>query len=216
VLAERKVPIVLAADRPVRELEELEEPLRRALGQVDSLPLSRPEWETRVAIFLDRAQGWGVELGPNVAASLASGIGDELDRLDAVLTRAMVLRRSERETVSLENARRTLAAGPLYPCRPLPETVLDVVARRFGLRPRDLRARDRTAPYTTARQLAAYLLRTRCGLSFPEIGKKLDRHYSTVLHAVRQTERRLAQDVSFSNLLGLVEKEVNLRTEKGN
>jgi chromosomal replication initiator protein DnaA len=215
VLAERNAPVVLSADRPITELAELSEPLHRALRNADSIPLSRPEWETRAAIFLDRAQGWGVELGAKVAGSLASGVGDELDRVDAVLTRAMVLRRSEQETVSLENARRTLSSGPLYPRRPPPEAIIDVTARRFALRPRDLRARDRTAPHTAARQVAAYLLRTRCGLSFPEIGKKLERHYSTALHAVRQTELRLGQDASFANLLGLIEKEVNLRMEKG-
>ena len=66
-----------------------------------------------------------------------------------------------------------------------------------------------------ARQIAAYLLRNRCGLSFPEIGRKLDRHYTTALHAVQRSEARLGKETSFASLVGVIEKEVTLRTEKG-
>jgi chromosomal replication initiator protein len=214
-LSQHGAPVVVTADRPLAQLPELGRTLQLALDATDSVALAAPEWETRVAIFLDRALGWGVQLGTNVAAALASGIGDGLHRLDVVLTRAMVLRRSEEESVDLEHARRTLAPGPLYGRPPSPEVVLDVVARRFGVRVRDIRARDRTTSRTTARQIAAYLLRNRCGLSFPEIGRKLDRHYTTALNAVQRSEARLGKEASFASLVGVIEKEVTLRTERG-
>jgi chromosomal replication initiator protein len=213
--SERGAPVVVTADRPICELTDLGKPLRHALRDATSAALQAPEWETRVAIFLDRALGWGVNLGANIAAALASGIGEDLHRLDVVLTRAMVLRRSEEEPVDLEHARRTLAPGPLYGRAPSPDVVLEVVARRFGLRVREIRIQDRTATRTTARQIAAYLLRNRCGLSFPEIGRKLDRHYTTALHAVQRSEARLGREASFASLVGLIEKEVTLRTDRG-
>jgi chromosomal replication initiator protein len=213
--SERGAPVVVTANRPLSELTDLGNPLRHALRDATAATLQAPEWETRVAIFLDRAHDWGANLGANIAAVLASGIGEDLHRLDVVLTRAMVLRRSEEEPVDLEHARRTLAPGALYGRAPSPDVVLEVVARRFGLRTREIRTQDRTAARTTARQIAAYLLRNRCGLSFPEIGRKLDRHYTTAINAVQRSETRLGREASFASLLGLIEKEVTLRTERG-
>jgi chromosomal replication initiator protein len=214
-LAERNTPVIVGADRPLTTSSAVGKALGPALRGAHSVALRKPEWETRVAIFLDRARDWGVHLGTNIAAALASGIGEDLHRLDIVMTRAMLLRRSEEEPLDLEHARRTLAPGALYGRPPSPEVILDVVARRFGLRVREIRARDRNASRSMARQVAAYLLRTRCGLSFPEIGRKLDRHYTTVLNAVQRSEARLGEDASFASLLGLIEKEVILRTERG-
>lgn len=106
-------------------------------------------------------------------------------------------------------------AGPLRTACPTPEVVLEVVARQFGLRVRDLRAPDRSKPRTQARHLGAYLLRTRCGLSYPEIGRRLDRDHSTALYGVRRTEERLTRDASLASLLGIVEKELVSRAERG-
>ena len=112
--SKRHAPVIVTADRPLAELIDLGTALRDALANSNSVTLEAPEWETRVAIFLERARGWGVQLNTNVAGVLASGIGEDLHRLDVVLSLSMVLRRSEEERVDLEHARRTLAPGPLY------------------------------------------------------------------------------------------------------
>ncbi|MEE8558170.1 MAG: DnaA/Hda family protein [Myxococcota bacterium] len=215
ILRERQCPVVLATDRPPEQLRNLGHGLDRLLRAATVSQLSQPEWETRVAVFLDRARSWGVDLRSDVAAALATGIGPDLARIDAVLTRCMLLRRTEVEGVDLEHTRRALAPGPLYAECPAPELVLDVVARHYGLRTRDLRGTERTEPKRTARRLAAYLLRVRCGLSFPQIGRQLGRHHTTVLHAVRETERRLGIEASLTGQLALLEKEIAARGEQG-
>jgi chromosomal replication initiator protein len=213
-LAERGAPVILVADRPRTELTGVGDELGHALRHADSVELSVPEWETHTAIFIDRARGWNVQLGASVAGALASGIAEDLRKVDIILTRSMLLRRTESEGLELEHARRALAPGALYSKKPSPDVILDVVARHFGLRVRDLRAPDRTAKRATARQAAAYLLRTRSGLSLTEIGRRIGRHHSTALYSVNRSIERLEGDASWSSLLSLVEKEIILRTEK--
>jgi chromosomal replication initiator protein len=215
VLQSRGSPVVLSTNCPPDQLQHLGKNMDTVLRSARVARLSQPEWETRVAVFLDRALSWGIDLRGDVASTLATGIGDELWRVDPVLTRCMLLRRTESEGVDLEHTRRALAPGPLYAERPAPELVLDVVARHYGLRVRDLKGTDRTEPLRTARCLAAYLLRVRCGLSFPQIGRQLDRHHTTMLHAVRQAETRFGVEASLTGQLTLLEKEIISRGEKG-
>lgn len=213
-LRDRAVPILFATEQPPELLSEMGQDLRRALEGVRSMALDPPDWETRTAIVLDRARAWGVQLTANVAGSLASGIGTNLAQLDRVITRAMLLRRDQ--DLDLEHVRRALAAGPVFSGIPAPEIVLEVISRHYGLRVRDLRGPRRTAMHTASRHLAAYVLRTRCGLSFPKIGRCIGRHHSTAIHGVRKIERSLSEDGSLASLLGLVEKELSLRSEKDN
>jgi chromosomal replication initiator protein len=206
--------LILASDLPADALSALGAAFRDAIDAARTVKLAPPEWETRVAIFFDRASAWGVELGADVASTLATGVGDDLHRVDAVLTRLMLLRRGEHGEADVDLARRALSSGPLDSPSPSPEAILDAVARRFGLRRRDLRAPGRTGGPAAARQLAAYLLRTRCGLSLPEIGRRLGRHHTSALSSVRSAQRKLRHDASFASLVALVEKEILARGEK--
>jgi chromosomal replication initiator protein len=207
-------PLILASDLPAEALSALGAAFRDAIGTAWTVELAPPEWETRVAILFDRASAWGVELGADVASTLATGVGEDLHRLDAVLTRLMLLRRGEHGDADVDLARRALSSGPLHSPSPSPETILDVVARRFGLRRRDLRAPGRTGGPAAARQLAAYLLRTHCALSLPQIGRRLGRHHTSALSSVRSAQRKLRHDASFAGLVALVEKEILASGEK--
>ena len=214
ILHQRGAPVALSTDRPPGELRHLGKNLEGILRSATTVRLSRPEWETRVAIFLDRARAWGLDLRSDVASTLTTEIGEELSRIDPILTRCMLLRPPDLDGVELEHARRALAPGPLYAYRPAPELVLDVVARHYGLRMRDLKGSNRMEPLRTARRLASYLLRVRCGLSFPEIGRRLGRHHTTALNAVRQTQRHLGDDATLAGQLALIEKEIVSRAER--
>jgi hypothetical protein len=63
--------------------------------------------------------------------------------------------------------------------------VLDAVGRHLGIDTGTLRGRDRTARVVGARWAAILLLRDRCRLSYRAIGKLVERHHPTVIHALR-------------------------------
>ena len=94
--------------------------------------------------------------------------------------------------------------------------VLGLVARHFGLRVRDLSSASRSPRIAMPRQIAMYLVRRHCGLSYPEIGQRFGRHHTTVLHACRRVEGHLAGSGGVASAIRLLEKEVeSLRDERG-
>jgi chromosomal replication initiator protein len=75
------------------------------------------------------------------------------------------------------------------------EEVIRTVAKRYGLKPTDLKSPKRAKPITQARQIAMYLCRELTNESFPEIGSRFGgRDHATVIHAVNKVTGQLEAD----------------------
>ncbi len=206
--------VTLSADRPAETLTGLMDPLRKRLIEAVGLRLTPPEWETRVAIVLERATRWGIPMYPEVASFLVGELGHDLSRLDAILTRLMIHPTSESGLMDVNLVRRALTQDHRS-TRPIsPDAVIELVARHFNLKQSDLRTASRSPRVTTPRQIAMYLVRRHCSLSFPEIARRFRRHHTTALHACRQIDTKRDQQGSLRAALVLLEKELLLLGEE--
>ena len=215
LLEERGIPIGVALPKPPARCLGLIEPLRKRLGRLESIAVRPPEWETRVAIVLARTRRWGIEPKPEIAALLATGLRGNLSRLDALLTRLMSQSSWPSGLEDPEAVKHLLNHATDPPLRVTPEDVMSAVSRQFNLRPRDLRSADRSPRITTPRQIAMYLVRRHCGLSYPEIGRKFNKHHTTALHSDRVVQNHLGENASLRAAVLLVEKELMRVTEDG-
>jgi|GEM_PF-1177766 len=214
-LRKTRAQVVLTARHSLSQLEQIQKPLRDQLATGVSLELRTPEWETRVAIVLDRIARWGVEARPEVASEIVSHLGVSLQRLDALLTTLMTQPQRRECVANPALVRRLLAQGPRQTAPASPESILALVIRHFNLRASDLRTGTRTPRITAPRQIAMYLLRIHCRLSFPEIGQRLHRHHTTAMYAFRKIERQREENASLHATLSLLEKELLMVSTPG-
>ena len=209
------VPIVLSASRRAERVQNLIAPLHEQLQAGISLELAAPEWETRVAIVLDHIQRWQVAAAPEVASYLAGELRSDLRRIDAVVTRLLTHPSCKTGLSDLEVVRHLLEDSPGHRIKVTPESVISTVARHFNLRQRDLRSSSRSRRIASPRQIAMYLIREHCALSYPEIGRRFGRHHTTALHSVRMVKRRLDDSGALRAAVALLEKELLRRLEEG-
>jgi chromosomal replication initiator protein len=99
--------------------------------------------------------------------------------------------------------------------RVAPEDVLNAVSQQFNVRPRDLRSSNRSPRVTLPRQIAMYLVRRHCGLSYPAIGRRFGKHHTTALHSDRVVQNQLGENASLRAAVLLVEKELMRVSEEG-
>lgn len=71
-----------------------------------------------------------------------------------------------------------------------PCNVIAAVCALYGVTEEMLRGKRRTAYLARVRQICAFLLRSRSGLSYPEIGHTLNRDHSTMIYACREIAAR--------------------------
>jgi chromosomal replication initiator protein len=150
-----------------------------------------------------------------VAAFLAGRSRSNLGGLDALLTRLMSRSASVRSLEDLELVRHLLSDAAERLVRVTPEDVLTAVSRHFNVRVRELRSSNRSPRITTPRQIAMYLVRRHCNLSYPEIGRRFHRHHTTALHSDRVIQEQLSENASLRAAVLLVEKELARVSEEG-
>jgi chromosomal replication initiator protein len=208
--------LVLVTSRSSPDQQQgLEQSMRTRLNAGTPLELRLPEWETRVAIVLERISQWEVEAHPDVAELIVSKLGDDMSRLDALITRLLTHPLCAGQLNEVPVVRRILSHGVRLTTQLAPEAVLGVVTRHFNLRLSDLRAPSRSPRVTAPRQIAMYLVRRHCGLSYPEIAHRFKRHHTTALHACRRMEQQRDENASLHATLSLLEKELRHVAESG-
>lgn len=75
--------------------------------------------------------------------------------------------------------------------------IVRVVCEHYSLDVDDLLSERRKRSVARPRQEAMYLARQLTSQSLPCIGRKFNRDHSTVIHAVRETEKRMAADLNY-------------------
>ena len=87
--------------------------------------------------------------------------------------------------------------------RPLITVDLGPEAHRnhYSLKLSDLKSRNNAQAIVLPRQITMYLARTLTEASYPEIGRKFGKHYSTVIYAFDKIEEKCKKDANFSTLI---------------
>jgi chromosomal replication initiator protein len=76
-----------------------------------------------------------------------------------------------------------------------PLNIIKITAGATDTTVTDLLGSKRTPKISEARQLAIYVIRILCNISYSEIGHIFSRGHGAIIHACRQTEKRIAQDL---------------------
>ncbi|MEM7128926.1 MAG: chromosomal replication initiator protein DnaA [Chloroflexota bacterium] len=177
--------VVLSSDRPPKALATLEERLRSRFEGGLQTDISKPDFETRVAILQSKSFKTGMHIDQTVLMLIAERIDSNIRELEGALNRIVLHAKLFSNTLDMGLAESVLKT--LAPQRTLrtPATVIRIVAEHFSLAEEDLKSKTRTKEIAHARQVAMYLLREENALSLPSIGEYLGgRDHSTVRHGV--------------------------------
>ena len=207
-LGKRGAPVVMSGSRPIEYWSGLSDGLSEAAGACTQIRLEVPEWETRVAIALDHIERWPVDTALETASLFASHLGSSLDRIDEVLTTLMARFSPGDDLKNAEFVRHILVSGGRGDFQVAPNRIVSLVARHFDLRIKEFRSATRSRRVAVPRQIAMFLMRRHCSLSYPEIGRLFGRHHTTAIHAFRLIQRRVEQQETFRSTVALLEKEI--------
>ena len=188
--------IVLTSDRPPSDLQALEDRLRERFQSGLVADIRPPDFPTRLAILRKRAHHDGLDrIDPDALELIAKRIALNVRSLEGALIRVVAYSSLTGRPLDARLAEEVLDG--LYPQpEPPPRSVADIKAaacEQFDLSPEELVSTTRTARVIWPRQVAMYLARELTEESLPAIGRQFGgRDHTTVLHAHRRTEKRIA------------------------
>src|SRR4051794_39499357 len=184
--------IVLAADRPPRELRLMEDRLRSRLESGLMAEIGAPELETRMAILEQRAALEGAVLPGDVTLYIAGLIQSNIRVLEAALIRLLALASLNQSEVTADLARSALESyireGKASPVTV--QAVQKAVSEQFGVPEETLLSPRRDRKTSHARQVAMYLTRELTRSSLAEVGELFGgKTHSTVVYACQKLEQ---------------------------
>ncbi|HEX7324800.1 MAG TPA: chromosomal replication initiator protein DnaA [Rhodanobacteraceae bacterium] len=201
-LYESRQQIILTCDRYPKEVDNLELRLKSRLGWGLSVAIEPPDFETRAAILLEKAQARGISLPSEVALLLARRIRSNVRELEGALNTVAAQANLSGRGITLELVQETLRDLFNVHARAITiQNIQKTVADYYQLRLSDLLSQRRIRSLARPRQMAMALAKELTEHSLPEIGEAFGgKDHTTVMHACKkirslcETDMRLRQD----------------------
>ena len=202
-LHESMKQIVIASDRPPKELAEFEDRLRSRFEWGLIGDIQPPDLETKVAILQKKAEQERVTLPTDVALYIASNIRSNVRELEGALIRLVAHSSLIGAEITLPYAQQVLKNFIDSQARKVTiESIQKAVAEQFGLRLVEIKAKNNSRSIVYPRQIAMYLAKHLTEASLPEIGRQFGgKHHTTVLHSVEKIETVRKDDKDLNRLL---------------
>ena len=195
--------IVIASDRPPKELAEIEDRLRSRFEWGLIADIQPPDLETKVAILQKKAESERVVLPTDVALYIASNIRSNVRELEGALIRLTAYVSLTGGDLSMATAQEVLKNLIDSQMRRVTiEAIQRAVSDQFGLRPAEIKAKNNSHAIVYPRQIAMYLAKQLTEASPPEIGRQFGgKHHTTVLHSVEKIAEVRKTDKDLNRLL---------------
>jgi len=192
--------IVIASDRPPKELAEIEDRLRSRFEWGLIADIQPPDLETKVAILQKKAESEKTLLPTDVALFIASNVRTNVRELEGALIRLVAYCSLTGAEITLPTAQQVLKNFIDSQARKVTiESIQKMVAEHFGLKVQELKAKNNSRPIVVPRQIAMYLAKQMTEASLPEIGRQFGgKHHTTVMHSIEKidTARRTDKDLN--------------------
>ena len=210
-LHESMKQIVIASDRPPKELAEIEDRLRSRFEWGLIADIQPPDLETKVAILQKKAESERVVLGTDLALYIASNVRTNVRELEGALIRLMAYCSLTGAEINLSTAQQVLKNFIDSQARKITiDAIQKAVAEEFGLRASEIKVKSNSRVIVFPRQIAMFLAKQMTEASLPEIGRQFGgKHHTTVMHSIDKIEEQRQTDKDLNRLLNKVTETLN-------
>lgn len=178
--------IVLTSDRPPKEIATLSDRLQTRFESGLLADIQSPDLETRMAMVKAKAANLGVELPQKVVSYIAENITNNVRELEGAVKKIAAVHSLMGTPIDLEMAQ--TAIKDIFKERPglhpTPDMILKEVSDFYSVPVDRICGKHRGKEVVLPRQVAEYLMRELASMSFPEIGKVMGQHHTSVMYGV--------------------------------
>jgi chromosomal replication initiator protein DnaA len=210
-LYESSKQIVIASDRPPKELAEIEDRLRSRFEWGLIADIQPPDLETKIAILQKKAENDRQSVPNDVALFIAQNIRSNVRELEGALIRLLAYCSLTGAEVTVQTAQQVLKNFIEQQTRKITiDSIQKAVAEQFGLRVAEIKQKNNSRSIVFPRQIAMYLAKHLTEASLPEIGRQFGgKHHTTVMHSIDKIEEQRKSDKDLNRVLNKVTETLN-------
>ncbi|MGX2982758.1 chromosomal replication initiator protein DnaA [Helicobacter sp. 23-1045] len=196
ILKNNNSQIVLTSDKPIKELNGIEERLKSRFESGIISRINPPEFELKKSIIKKKCELDLIKISDEIIEYIAININDNIRTIEGILTTINSFSSIMNQEITIdlvrneiENSKRS-RIGRIT----LDEIILNT-AKHLNIKPSDIKSKKRTKDILLARKIVIYLGRNISSNSMPELAKALDmKDHSTISKAVKKIQSDIEKD----------------------
>jgi len=194
-LQQAKKQIVMTSDVAPKQLPAIEARLVSRFEGGMLQEIESPSYETRLAILRKKAEGLETRIPLCALEFIADNIKSHVRAMEGALGKVSVYL-STFNNVDLKNdvlshLLKDFIEKEQHLKKLTIEEIQQAVAKKYNVSIAQILSSERTQSIVTPRQLSMYIARKFTTKSLPEIAKFFDKTHATIIHGVRNIEKRL-------------------------
>jgi chromosomal replication initiator protein len=192
--------IILTSDKPPRDIQTLEDRLKTRFEWGLIADIQPPDPELRVAIIKKKADQIGIKISDEVLEFLAENLRSNIRQIEGAVRKLSAMSFVYGKVITMETARGCIdeLLGGAEPVNVTVDKIFTAVYKKYGIKKEDIIGERRTKDIAQARHIAIYLIREITDMSFPGIGKILNRNHTTIISSIETVEKKIISQQSFS------------------
>ena len=203
--------IILSSDRLPKAIPGLEKRLASRFEGGMMADVSKPDYETRVAILKSKLDENNVDFPENVIDYLASNIQTNIREMEGALNKLIITQNLNSKTIDLSLAKKLLnKIISTVPKKNIDANrIIKSVADFYGLKKEGLFSQSKKKEVVKPRQVAMYLLRKETTMSYSGIAEKFNRKdHTTIIYACKQIEAKIENDDNYKQEIDLIKQRI--------
>lgn len=207
--------IVIASDRPPKEIETLSDRLRSRLLSGMIQDIGQPDFETRVAILMKKAQLENLNVQSEVIDYLAEHYDTNVRELEGCLSKVVFYANLiGHHFAGLEDAKIALKNFEEDNTPKITiEKIINVCCDYYHVDREDLVGKKKSKEIVDPRQICMYLITEILNTPLKTIGGVFGRDHTTVMHARDKVTRMLKQDANLKVEVGELKEIIKQKQE---
>ena len=193
--------IVLTTDRHPNELTQLKQRLVSRFQSGLIVDIQPPDLETRMAILMNKSKNENLDIPYEVTEFIASSIKADIRSMEGALVKLLALASLKKEDITVDLSKKVIEdiIGEAALSQVSMTQITSEVSKTYKVTAKQLMGKTRKMEVVNARHISMFLCREMTSSSLLSIGKFFgNRDHSTVIHACKMIEEKIAADNSFA------------------
>jgi chromosomal replication initiator protein len=194
--------VIFSSDKHPNYILGLEDRLKSRLSQGMIIDVSKPEYESRVAILQSKAKEHGLSISFEVVNFIASNVEGNIRELEGIFNTLLAQIQTKGREPNIQEIK-NLIKNNIKPKKHVSvDEIIETIAHFYNLDKSLIYEKTRRKEIVRARQVAMFLLREDFSISFPLIGRKMGgRDHTTVIHSCDKIKEEMETDAGLAQEL---------------
>ncbi len=199
--------LILTSDRSPVQLKDIEDRLLTRFKWGLVAEITRPDYQLRRNILLNKMYHNGIQLPDEVIDYIACHVQDSVRDLEGILASLLAYSTLTDKEIDLALTEQVVShIVAIQPKNVAMEDIVGAVAEHFNIPERSILSQNRAKEIMQARHVAIYLSKKLTDRSLNEIGLYMGRRtHATVLHSINFMKEQLSIDASLRQQVNSIE-----------